>query len=96
MRLHPISVRELKDTLSPDEALNLLNRLGGFPEPFLSGSETEAARWRNQYYTDLVREDILEFGRLQEIRFVQNLRREQQKDSIAVVDAGKWLAQLSA
>lgn len=73
MRLNPISVRELKDSLPPDEALTLLNRLGGFPEPFLSGSETQAARWRNQYYTDLVREDILEFGRLQEIRSMKLL-----------------------
>ena len=73
MRLNPISVSELKDTLSPDEALTLLNRLGGFPEPFLSGSETEAARWRNQYYTDLIREDVLEFGRLQEIRSMKLL-----------------------
>lgn len=73
MRLNPISVQELKDTLSPDEALSLINRLGGFPEPFLSGSETEAARWRNQYYTDLIREDILEFGRLQEIRSMKLL-----------------------
>ena len=73
MRLNPISVRELKGTLPPDEALPLLNRLGGFPEPFLSGSETEAARWRNQYYTDLIREDILEFGRLQEVRSMRML-----------------------
>lgn len=73
MRLHPISVRELKDTVAPDEALELLNRLGGFPEPFLSGSEKEAARWRNQYYTDLIREDILEFGRLQEVRSMRLL-----------------------
>jgi predicted AAA+ superfamily ATPase len=73
MRLNPISVCELKDSLSPDEALPLLNRLGGFPEPFLSGSETEATRWRNQYYTDLIREDILEFGRLQEVRSMRLL-----------------------
>lgn len=73
IRLHPISVRELNDSLSPVEALPLLNRLGGFPEPFLSGSETEATRWRNQYYTDLIREDILEFGRLQEIRSMRLL-----------------------
>lgn len=72
-RLHPISVRELQNTLAPDEALSQLNRLGGFPEPFLSGSETEAARWRNQYYTDLIREDILEFSRLQEIRAMRLL-----------------------
>jgi hypothetical protein len=29
-------------------------------------------------------------------QLVQNLRREQQKDNISIVDAGKWLAQLSA
>ncbi len=73
MRLNPISVRELKDSAKPDEALALLNRLGGFPEPFLSGSDTEATRWRNQYYTDLIREDILEFGRLQEVRSMRLL-----------------------
>jgi len=72
-RLHPISVRELKDDLPNQEALSRLNRLGGFPEPFLSGSDSEAARWRNQYYTDLIREDILEFSRIHEIRAIRLL-----------------------
>jgi len=72
-RLHPISVRELRDSVPHREALKLLNRLGGFPEPFLSGSDSEAARWRNQYYTDLIREDILEFSRIHEIRAIRLL-----------------------
>ena len=72
-RFFPLSVREIRDQMAPFDALNLLNRLGGFPEPFLSGAEDEAARWRNQYYTDLVREDILDFGRLQEIRAIRLL-----------------------
>jgi predicted AAA+ superfamily ATPase len=72
-RLHPLSVRELKDAIPPHEALAQLNLIGGFPEPFLSGSETEALRWRNQYYTDLVREDILEFSRIQEIKAIRIL-----------------------
>lgn len=71
--LNPISIREVRDTIDHYEALSLLNRLGGFPEPFLSGSEQEAARWRNQYYTDLIREDILEFSRIQEIRSMRLL-----------------------
>lgn len=66
--LHPLSVKELAGQMSPSQALEQLNRLGGFPEPFLSGSETEASRWRNQYYSDLVREDILEFSRITELR----------------------------
>jgi predicted AAA+ superfamily ATPase len=72
-RLHPISVREMRDAMAPSEALILLNRFGGFPEPFLSGSETEAARWRKQYYTDLIREDILEFSRIHEIKSIRIL-----------------------
>jgi len=71
--LYPLSVKELSGQVAPAEALRQLNRLGGFPEPFLSGSETEAARWRNQYYSDLVREDILEFSRIQEIRSMRLL-----------------------
>ncbi len=72
-RLNPISVKELKGTGKPYEILSQLNRLGGFPEPFLSGSDEEAARWRNQYYTDLIREDILEFSRIQEVRAIRLL-----------------------
>ena len=73
LRLHPLSVRELLGTVEPFEAVAGLNRLGGFPEPFLSGSATEAARWRNQYFTDLVREDIVEFSRIHEIRSMRLL-----------------------
>lgn len=72
-RLNPISVKELQGNLPPYDALSLLNQLGGFPEPFLSGSDAEASRWRNQYYTDLIREDILEFSRVQEIRAIRLL-----------------------
>lgn len=71
--LNPISVKELQGTIPPYDALSLLNQLGGFPEPFLSGSDAEASRWRNQYYTDLIREDILEFSRVQEIRAIRLL-----------------------
>ena len=71
--LNPISVKEMEGVMEPSEALSLLGRLGGFPEPFLSGSEAEASRWRNQYYTDLIREDILEFSRIHEIRAIRLL-----------------------
>ena len=71
--LLPFSVRELAGEMSPGEALAQLNTLGGFPEPFLSGSADHAARWRSQYYTDLVREDILEFGRVNELRVMKIL-----------------------
>lgn len=42
---------------SADE-LQALFRLGGFPEPLLSGSSVRAARWRLLYGERLIREDI--------------------------------------
>jgi hypothetical protein len=66
-------VREALNDLKPQETLQRLLKLGGFPEPFLSGSDTEANRWRNQYFTDLIREDILEFSRINEIRSMRLL-----------------------
>ncbi|MCI0471912.1 MAG: ATP-binding protein [Candidatus Aminicenantes bacterium] len=73
LRLNPLSVKELENMETSYNAIEKLNRLGAFPEPFLSGSEEEAARWRNQYYTDLIREDILDFSRIHEIKTMKLL-----------------------
>lgn len=69
LRLHPLSVREWCDASneSPQFALTHLLARGGFPEPALAGSETDAHRWRADYFSGLVREDVLEFSRLQEV-----------------------------
>jgi predicted AAA+ superfamily ATPase len=74
-RLHPFSVRELVETqgISPADALALLLERGGFPEPCLASSATDADRWRAQYATDLIREDVLDFSRVHEVRTLQLL-----------------------
>jgi predicted AAA+ superfamily ATPase len=56
LRLHPLSLAELAARADSDVAALL--RLSGFPEPFLSGSETEARRWSLSYRERLVREEI--------------------------------------
>jgi predicted AAA+ superfamily ATPase len=56
--------------LHPQEALEQIMKLGGFPEPFLSGSETRAKRWRKQYLERVVREDLQD---LESIRDIQAL-----------------------
>ena len=79
-RLHPMSVKELVSYqgMSAEAALDHLMLRGGFPEPYLASTELEANRWRQQYFTDLVREDVLEFSRIHEISamrtFVEMLR----------------------
>ena len=79
-RLHPFSVREwcgLRQ-VEPADALDHLLERGGFPEPCLADNPVDADRWRAQYFNDLIREDVLEFSRLQEINtmrlFVELLR----------------------
>ena len=69
LRLHPFSVREWAEQtrVTPQAALTHLLERGGFPEPALAGSDTEAQRWRAQYFGGLVREDILEYSRLHEV-----------------------------
>ena len=69
LRLHPISVKEWCTEMggTESEALERLLERGGFPEPCLAESPVEADRWRRQYFTDLIREDVLEFSRVHEV-----------------------------
>ena len=65
LRLHPLSVAELGLT-KPAELQDLLN-LGGFPEPYFSGSEIEARRWSREHRTLLVREEVAALERVQDL-----------------------------
>lgn len=65
LRLHPFSVAELGIGTTADFRQLLL--LGGFPEPFLSGSEDEARRWSRQYRQLVVREDVASLERIQDL-----------------------------
>lgn len=56
LRLHPFSYAELAASGQAD--LETLFELGGFPEPLLSGSQTEARRWSREYRSQLVYEEI--------------------------------------
>lgn len=69
LRLHPVSVREwcAQTGAAPEAALIHLLARGGFPEPCLATSDEDADRWRRQYFEGLVRHDVLEFSRLQEV-----------------------------
>ena len=71
LRLHPFSAAELGMS-RPAQLLDLL-RLGGFPEPFLGGSETQARRWSREYRTLLVREDVAALERIQDLGHLELL-----------------------
>jgi len=65
LRLHPFSAAELKLRTRAD--FRQLLELGGFPEPFLSGSKVEARRWSRENRTRLVREDVAALERIQDL-----------------------------
>jgi uncharacterized protein len=71
LRLHPFSVAEcgIRDA----EGFEQLLRLGGFPEPFLGGSEVEARRWSREYRTRLIREDVVSLERIQDLGHLELL-----------------------
>ncbi len=65
LRLHPLSVAELGVGTVADLA-DLIN-LGGFPEPFFGGSEVEARRWSRDYRNRLVRDEVTDLERIQDL-----------------------------
>jgi len=65
LRLHPFSVAELGLRTPAD--LRALLTLGGFPEPFTTGSEVEARRWSRDYRSRLIRDDVSSLERIQDL-----------------------------
>ncbi len=65
LRLHPLSTAELG--LESAEELHQLLILGGFPEPFFSGSEVEARRWSREYRNLLIREELVSLEQVQDL-----------------------------
>jgi predicted AAA+ superfamily ATPase len=96
-RLHPVSAREwcVQQGVDPATALDHLLERGGFPEPCLAGDAIQADRWRAQYFTDLIREDVLEFSRLHEIntmRLFVELLRERVGSPLSLASIARDLA----
>jgi len=96
-RLHPISVREWCEQQggTPAAALERLMVRGGFPEPCLAENPDDAERWRRQYFTDLIREDVVEFSRLHEVnamRLFVELLRERVGSPLSLASIARDLA----
>ncbi len=69
-RLHPFTLDELPEGISPEEGFQRLMTLGSFPEPFISGDDRLARRWRRERFDRVLREDIRD---LESIRNIQLL-----------------------
>lgn len=97
LRLHPLSVREWCEQTGAqlDAALTHLLERGGFPEPCLAPDNEQAERWRRQYFDGLVRNDVLEFSRIQEvgaIRLFAQLLRSRVGSPLSLASIARDLA----
>ena len=97
LRLHPFSVREWCEQTgaTAGDALTHLLLRGGFPEPCLAENDEEAQRWRRQYFDGLVRNDVLEFSRIQElgtIRLFAEMLRTRVGSPLSLASIGRDLA----
>lgn len=66
-RLLPFTPAELNRIGESVPIERLLVR-GGFPEPLLAEDPVDADRWRNQYLDGLIRNDILDFENIHDLR----------------------------
>jgi len=65
LRLHRLSVAELQLTTADD--FEQFMELGGFPEPFFSGSQIEARRWSREYRNLLIHEELTSLERVDDL-----------------------------
>jgi predicted AAA+ superfamily ATPase len=66
-RLFPLTPAE-SARLGERRSLEHHENRGGFPEPWLAESDDDAGRWRRQYLDGLIREDILSFENISQLR----------------------------
>lgn len=72
-RLHPLTLRELKGQLPPEEACERLLTHSGFPEPFLAENESYYKRWRRSHLDIILRQDMLDLESVRDIQSIETL-----------------------
>ncbi|MBQ2631757.1 MAG: ATP-binding protein [Kiritimatiellae bacterium] len=84
-RVHPLSAGEIassdidtdglfrKPVDVPQDMVESLLALGGYPEPFLNGTLKFRSRWQRMRLEQLFREDLRDLSRVQDVRQIQRL-----------------------
>ncbi|MCF8127433.1 MAG: ATP-binding protein [Deltaproteobacteria bacterium] len=75
-RLHPFDLKEIHhvhDSKNSEKVLDNLLETGGFPEPFLEGSQTYYNRWKKSHLDIILRQDLIDLENIQQISSVETL-----------------------
>ena len=75
-RLYPLTLKEAVQYHFANDAQDAFTRLwhcGGFPEPFLHGSETYYKRWRRSHLDIILRQDLIDLQTVRDIQSIETL-----------------------
>lgn len=72
-KLHPLCCKELKGQASPQQIMQAIMARSGFPEPYLSRSETFYKRWAKSHLDIILRQDLLDLASISDILAIETL-----------------------
>ena len=75
-RLHPLDLKEIKTSLNPEnlkDSLDKLLSIGGFPEPFLDGSDRFYNRWKKSHLDIILKQDLIDLENVSQITSIETL-----------------------
>lgn len=72
-RLHPFDLKEVKSNYTPEEAFARLWNCGGFPEPFMDGTQVFYHRWRRSHLDIILRQDLIDIQTIRDIKAIEDL-----------------------
>ncbi len=69
-RMHPLDLKEIKKFIMPvnlEAELDKLLEVGGFPEPFLNGTNRFYNRWKKSHLDIILKQDLIDLENVQQI-----------------------------
>jgi hypothetical protein len=75
-RMHPLDLKEIHTFLAPknlEDELDKLLILGGFPEPFLTGTTRFYNRWKKSHLDIILKQDLIDLENVQQILQIETL-----------------------
>ncbi len=74
--LHPLDLKEIRHAMDPadlEAALDQLLLIGGFPEPYLKGSQRYYRRWKRSHLDIILRQDLIDLENVRQITVIETL-----------------------
>ncbi len=75
-RMHPLDLKEIYSFLKPENIESELDKLlllGGFPEPFLNGTQRYYNRWKKSHLDIILKQDLIDLENVQQITQIETL-----------------------